>query len=207
VKAICPSCGAGGSIELFVADGEWREAILAAAELPSDCGKPALRYVGMFRPASRFLTPSRAALLLREVCDMIINGSDRNRQCIKAPAYVWREAMLEMYFNEKINRPLKSHGYLLEVVQSKLTQRSDIDQSERAANRRNAEPSRVRTTSMQPIGDALPASTLPELPADSRDAWLKKSRELLLSEGFSKKFLNTFFIEQRAREMYADSQS
>jgi hypothetical protein len=207
MKITCPSCGAGGSVELFVADGEWRTAIMAAAQLPSDCGVPALRYIGLFRPAKRFLTPDRAATLLHDVCDMIINGAERNRQQVKAPAYVWREALLEMHRNPTISRPLKSHGYLLEVVQSMLTRRSDIDQSERASNRRNADSSRPRTASMQPIADALPANALPDLPASERDAWLKKARELLLSEGFQKKFLIAPLIEQRAKELYADAKS
>jgi len=144
---------------------------------------------------------------LREVCDMIINGSDRNRQCIKAPAYVWREAMLEMYFNEKISRPLKSHGYLLEVVQSKLTQRSDIDQSERAANRRNAEPSRVRTTSIKPIGDIIKEATLPNLPDGKKGLWMEKATADLIDKGMKKQFIIAPLVEQRAKEMYADSQS
>jgi len=223
MKAACPCCGAGGSVELFIADAEWRKAIMAAAQLPSDCGTPAVCYVGMFRPPKRFLTPGRAALLLREVCDMIINGAERNRQAVEAPAYIWRQALLEMHDNSKITRPLKSHGYLLEVVQSKLAQRDDVNQSERTANRRNAEPSRTRTTLMQvgagprarPVSvnnqgrpqGAAPTSALPNIPDGKKGLWMKKATADLLDKGMKEQFIIAPLVEQRAKEMYADSQS
>jgi len=135
MKMTCPSCGAGGSIGLFIADADARKAVLAAAKLPSDCGTWVLKYIAMFAPQERFLTTTRAAKLISECCDMIISGIDFDRDHITAPSYVWRQAMMQMLENQDIRRPIKNHHYLLRIVQSILNKRNDIDQSERAANR------------------------------------------------------------------------
>jgi len=206
IKGTCPNCGAGGDILFFIADADARKATLEAAKLPSDCGVYVLKYITMFSPESRFLTPGRYAKLITECCDMILNGVDFDRTNIKAPSYVWRQAMSEMHDNQSIQRPIKNHHYLLRIVQSILNKRNDIDQSERAANRRNAEPSRIRTSSMQPIAEALP-SALPNVPDGKKGIWMKKATADLIEKGMKKQFIIAPLVEQRAREMYADSQS
>jgi len=203
MKITCPSCGTGGSISLFMADTDARRAVLAAARLPSDCGMATLKYISLFTPRDRFLTSTRAARLITECCDMIISGVDFDRDHIKAPSYIWRQAMLEMIENEKIDRPIKNHHYLLRIVQTMLNKRSDVNQAERADARRNSETVRVRSTSMQPIAEALPGA-LPDIPADVRPALLKLAREALLGDGFKEKFLIAPLIEQKAKELYAD---
>ena len=211
MKVTCPSCGAGGSISLFIADADARKAVLAAAKLPSDCGTWVLKYIALFAPQERFLTTSRAAKLITECCDMIIDGVDFDRDHIKAPSYVWRQAMMQMLEQQELRRPIKNHHYLLRIVQSILTRRNDIDQSERAANRRLAEPARIHTTSMQPISEALPDNAaeqaLPEVPIDEEDKWHTLAREALIKEGFNPKFVPLPIVAVKAKEMYADAQS
>lgn len=207
MKGICPSCGAGGSIELFIADVEWREAIIEAAKLPSDCGSLALRYIGMFRSGSRFLTPDRSARLIREMCAMIIDGVDFDRQHINAPSHVWRDAIIDMLDAPNVKRPLKNHNYLLRIVQSKLGQKSDIDQSERAATYRN-QTKTDRQGAMKAVGEVLEKTALPDLPADQRDEWLEKAKIDLVENHDMKlgAFMSDFLIESRAKELYAGAQ-
>jgi len=204
MKGTCPACGFGGGLEGFLADAEWREAVLAAAELPSDCGALAIRYVGLFRPEKRALSPSRAARLIREVCDMLIEGVDFDRQRIKAPSHVWRQALIQMLDAPNIQRPLRNHHYLLRIVQGLLAKQADMTQADRAMRRRSA--ARM-DTGPAPIGQALERvaePALPELPPDERETRMAKARETLLSEGFTEKWLVEPLVEQKAREMYAE---
>jgi len=205
MKLTCPSCGAGGSASLFIADADARKAVLAAASLPSDCGAWTLKYISLFAPKSKFLTSTRFAKLITECCDMIISGVDFDREHITAPSHVWQQAFMQILDQQDLRRPLKNHHYLLRIVQSNLTRRNDIEQASRADSRRNAEPSRIRTSSMQPISQALEdKGALPEIPATEREAWLTKAHTDLLDKGMNKKFIIAPLVEQRAREMYAE---
>jgi len=218
MKGTCPSCGFGGGIEAFRNDAQWRKAVFAAAKLPSDCGTRTLNYMAMFRPSTRNLTPERAARIICEVCAMITDGVAFDRQMIKAPSHVWRQALMEIK-DADIRRPLKNHHYLLRIVQSKLAARTDADQAERHQSRRGQ--SHVNT-GLQDVGQPLvgcrsggqtrqgtspcPTDPLDGVSAEDRKRWLKKAREALLADGFSPKFMAQPLIEQKAREMIIRNQ-
>lgn len=206
MKATCPSCGVGGSIELFLADLEWREAVLESARLPSDCAGPAMRYLGMFRPGTRYLTPDRTARLLREVADMILHGADFDRQHIHAPSHVWRAALIDMLDAPNVKRPLKNHHYLLRIVQGKLGQQADAAPAERAELRRNSE-SVQRNGPMRPIAEFIEPE-LPALPLDQRAQWMQAAlSDLLMDKHFNKDFPPPeVLIEHRARQMFKKAQ-
>ena len=204
MKATCPACGFAAGLEAYIADADWREAVMAAAELPSDCGTLAIRYVGLFRPGKRALSPDRAARLIREVCDMIIKGVDFDRRRIDAPSHIWSQALMEVLERPNLQRPLKNHHYLLRIVESKLAARDDAFQAERAERRRGE--SRIQTGPRR-LGDMLDnkqQSALPELPQAERAERMAKARELLIEEGFKESWLVEPLIEQKAREMYAE---
>ncbi len=112
MKITCPACGAGGSISLFMADADARDAILEAAKLPSDCGALVLKYIAMFAPATRHLSMDRAKRLIGDCCAMITDGVDFDRQHVTAPSHVWRAALLDILAAPNIQRPLKNHNYL-----------------------------------------------------------------------------------------------
>lgn len=200
MKGTCPACGFGAGLEAFLADAEWREAVLAAAALPSDCGTLAIRYVGLFRPGKRALTPDRAARLIREVCEIITSGVDFDRRRIEAPSHVWRAALIEMLNKTDLRRPIKNHNYLLRIVESRLAARTDMQQVERAETRRLSEEQRVRSGGMSHVATQL----LPQIPEGERAERLERARAVLLEEGFNPKFLAEPLIEQKAREMYAE---
>jgi len=208
MKATCPSCGAGGSISLFIADADARTAIMESAKLPSDCGTLTLKYIAMFAPAKRNLTMDRAARLIREVCSMITEGVEFDRQAIKAPSYVWRAALADMLAAPNIQRPLKNHNYLLRIIQSRLASRTDASQADRHQARRaqahvNVGPQPV--TKSHECGKTEWRDPLDELSTEDRDRWLKKARETLLNDGFKNTFMAQPLIEQKAREMYMDA--
>lgn len=197
----CPACGFAAGIESFIADGEWREAVLAAAALPSDCGPLVVRYAGLFRPEKRALTPSRAARLLREVCAMITDGVDFDRRRIEAPSHIWRRALIQVLDAPNIQRPLRNHHYLLRVVQSLLAKRDDAIQAERHRQRRSE--SHVRNGAMRPLAEAVQPQPDPldGLDAEPRRGLFMKARQSLIEDGFKPGFIIQPLIEQRMREL------
>lgn len=116
----CPNCGAANSLDSLVSDAEAAEVLKMLLELDADIGKAAIRYIGLFRPAKSQLSWARTAKLLNELLSMIkAQEAARDGVCFPAPAEAWIHG-----FNETVNArdqgrlklPLKSHGYLLEIV-------------------------------------------------------------------------------------------
>ena len=115
-----PNCGAANSLDSLVSDAEAAEVLKMLLELDADIGKAAIRYIGLFRPAKSQLSWARTAKLLNELLSMIkAQEAARDGVCFPAPAEAWIHG-----FNETVNArdqgrlklPLKSHGYLLEIV-------------------------------------------------------------------------------------------
>ena len=116
----CPNCGAANSLDSLVSDAEAAEVLKMLLELDADIGKAAIRYIGLFRPGKSQLSWGRTAKLLNELLPMIkAQEAARDGVCFPAPAEAWIHG-----FNETVNArdqgrlklPLKSHGYLLEIV-------------------------------------------------------------------------------------------
>lgn len=116
----CPNCGAANSLDSLVSDAEAAEVLKMLLELDADIGKAAIRYIGLFRPAKSQLSWARTAKLLNELLPMIkAQEAARDGVCFPTPTEAWIHG-----FNETVNArdqgrlklPLKSHGYLLEIV-------------------------------------------------------------------------------------------
>jgi len=118
VKLVCPCCGATLSIEALLTDGAARETVAAALALPAPLGDRVLRYLALFRPASRALSWDRAGKLLHELLGPIKAAQvERNGRAWAAPLPLWEQAFDQMLANrETLRLPLKGHGYLFEVV-------------------------------------------------------------------------------------------
>lgn len=114
----CPACGATFSLDAIIGHEGAREAVLAALQLPAPLGKTLIQYVGLFRPVQRALSMDRLAKLLNELLPMISKSQiERNGSIFAAPVDYWRNAMETMLAGrDKLTLPLKSHGYLLEII-------------------------------------------------------------------------------------------
>lgn len=114
----CPACGATFSLDAIIGHEGARDAVLAALQMPAPLGKTLIQYVALFRPAQRALSMDRLAKLLNELLPMISKAQiERNGTIYAAPADYWRNAMDSMLAGrDKLTLPLKSHGYLLEVI-------------------------------------------------------------------------------------------
>ena len=116
----CTNCGAVHSLDSLINDADASSVLRAVLEMDAEMGKAAIRYVGLFRPAKSQLSWSRTAKLLNELMPMIkAQEAVRDGVSSPAPAEAWLHG-----FNETVNArdqgrlklPLKSHGYLLEIV-------------------------------------------------------------------------------------------
>jgi len=114
----CPACGATFSLDAIIGHEGARDAVLVALQLPAPLGKTLIQYVGLFRPAQRALSMDRLAKLLNELLPMISKAQiERNGSIYAAPVDYWRNAMETMLASrDKLTLPLKSHGYLLEII-------------------------------------------------------------------------------------------
>lgn len=125
-EARCPSCGFFGSLETFIDDDSGKA--LAQALSLSPIGSALLKYLGLFRPSERKLTMSRANKLLTELVPQITaQRIMRNGHVVDVPLAVWEialEKMLVLRDTGKLSLPLKSHGYLYEILVSEAAQTS-----------------------------------------------------------------------------------
>jgi len=93
--------------------------IVARAKAESEAlAKLLVQYVVLFRPATRQLSLDRLAALLGELLPLIEAGRiERGGRIWAAPLDAWKAALEDMIAKrDKLTLPLKSHGYLLEVI-------------------------------------------------------------------------------------------
>lgn len=145
MKCRCPNCGSENSLDTLIDDEPALKAIVAVLKA-TPAGRAVIKYLGLFRPAQRQLSFPKVAKLLTELMPMIeAQEIKRNGIAYPAPHHVWESAIekvIEARDAGRLQTPLKSHGYLLEVVitegkrlSDENVQRADAKkQAERAAN-------------------------------------------------------------------------
>lgn len=118
MQITCPCCGARFSIEAVLSDASARRMLQWALKMPAPVGDPIIRYIALFRPENRALSWSRAEKLLHELQADIERGEIRRRgRTWSAPIEHWKIALEEILgMSGKLTLPLKSHGYLYEIL-------------------------------------------------------------------------------------------
>jgi hypothetical protein len=165
MKLPCPACGAMFSIEAAANDAAARRLMALLAGLPEDVGRALLPYLALFRPEKTALRWSRALALAEEIAPAIKAGRvTRHGTTYAVPRETWVAGM--QYLADRpqgLRLPLKSHGYLLEVL---------TNQAEKAAAR--AERQREDERKHRPGADDGPRPV-----GDTNyEELLKKSREI-----------------------------
>lgn len=117
----CPACGAVASLDLLLAaeDGA-SEVIKIAAEMQPELWRLIVQYLALFRPQKTKLSFNRMASLLGELHPMIKNAVfERSGKQYHAPLNYWLSAIEQMLAQrDRLTLPLKSHGYLFEIMMS-----------------------------------------------------------------------------------------
>ena len=120
MRTRCPSCGATLSLDALIAHDAAREALAAAFKLSGQLGSALVRYLALFRPETRELTMDRVGRLLGEILpDIQAQRISRDGQVFEAPADAWIwaiEQSLAARDAGRLKTPLKSHGWLYEVI-------------------------------------------------------------------------------------------
>ena len=120
MRITCPACGAEMTLDVLVAHEGARESVLMALQLPAPIGKLLVQYLAMFRPGKRQLTWDRVSVILGELQGPIGQATiERGGRSWPAPLDYWKAAlehMVQLRDSGRLQLPLKSHGYLLEVI-------------------------------------------------------------------------------------------
>lgn len=122
MKTKCPACGATTSLDALLGHSDASQAFAASLSITGPLAKPLVKYLAMFRSESRDLTFERTAKLLNELApDIVAKQIKRGHHTYPAPqgAWIWAiNIMLERRDQQKLDLPLKTHGYLYEVISS-----------------------------------------------------------------------------------------
>jgi hypothetical protein len=153
------------TIDVLIGHEGAREAVLAALQLPAPLGKLLVLYLAMFRPAKRQLSWERVSSLLEELRAPIAAAQiERHGRTWPAPLEYWKaalEQMVQLRDAAKLQLPLKSHGYLLEVIagmSGKAEAKAENDrEGHRAGHAKSASPSfRVMERSEPVVAAEMP---------------------------------------------------
>jgi hypothetical protein len=105
-------------MDVVIAHDGAREALVEAMGMNAALGKRLVQYLALFRPPHRQLTMDRVAKLLREIAPCIKEARiERNGRIWPIPQESWSLALDEIVAKkDKLTLPLKSHGYLFEML-------------------------------------------------------------------------------------------
>lgn len=120
MKVTCPACGSGFDIDAAVSDADARRFVDLVAGLQPAIAKPLIQYLALFRPEKTGLRWSRMLTLAQELVPMIRDARiTRNGTAYAVPIESWAAALSMLADRPKnLQLPLKSHGYLLEILAS-----------------------------------------------------------------------------------------
>ena len=120
MRSRCPCCGTTSSLDVLVAHEDARAALAAAFQVSMPLGSALVRYLALFRPATRELTMPRVATLTHALLPFIQAGSiPRKGRDWPVAIEDWVQAIeLALLARDagKLTLPLSTHGYLFEVL-------------------------------------------------------------------------------------------
>lgn len=165
MRLTCPCCGCVASVEAWLADADARQVMALAMSLPGSLGPSLLRYLSLFRPAHRALGWDRALKLLQELEAPIRQATlQRHGRPWAAPLALWQAALdqvLAARDEGRLKLPLKSHGYLYEIVVG-LSGRGEA-RAEVERERQAAYPYARAHAPDAPLSRGIPETALAEL--------------------------------------------
>jgi hypothetical protein len=153
MRITCPGCGAQYSLEAALQADAGREALMRALQMPAPLARLWAQYLAMFRSKSRALAMDRAERLMAELLPSLDEQMVRRNGVTRpAPLAVWEAAlreMVELRNAGKLTLPLKSHGYLLEIVFSAADKIDAKAEREREDERKRGDHRKASSQSME----------------------------------------------------------
>lgn len=153
MNVTCPSCGAEMDLDVLLAHEDSRQALAVLARLCLPLSKTALQYIRLFKPATRQMSHSRVVKLIEELLpDMQRAAITHNGRDWSADLDTWSSAferVLQQRDNNKLTLPLKSHGYLYEVIVGLADKAESVAERAIEADRRNHRTTTGATPDLQ----------------------------------------------------------
>lgn len=184
----CPGCGAQLTWEVAVAHETSRELMVRALRLPRELARIVPSYIALFRPPQRQLTWARFAPLLDELVTAIDAAQiERRGRVWPAPLDYWRvalETVLAARDQGRLALPLKSHGYLYEVLvglSDAAERQQEAQREERAAYRYARSASEGATGAAQSVAQIVERGQMSEDSRAALDALKRRHRHALAS--------------------------
>lgn len=142
MKLVCPACGSVNSLDSLLGHDGARAALAELAALSGPFASAVLRYLALFRPEKRQLSLDRVASLLAELNPMILSARiERNGRSYAAPREVWIGAIDSILASrDRLVLPLKSHGYLLEIIIGQIHKAEKAGEDKRENSRAGHTP-------------------------------------------------------------------
>jgi hypothetical protein len=181
MRLTCSACGASASLDAAIAHEGAREAVIIALQLPAPLGKLLVQYVALFRPATRQLSLDRLAALLGELLPLIEAGRiERGGRIWAVPLDAWKAALEDMIAKrDKLTLPLKSHGYLLEVIAGQAGKVEAAAETRKEAGARGVTPVGTHASHR----DFKPPKKAEKSSPESAKAWMAGVKEALKPKG------------------------
>lgn len=155
MKIVCPICQAEYPLEAALNDVAARQAVVRAFEL-TEIGSLLIRYVQLFKPAKQALSMVKLAKMLDELVPMVKSGQiTRGGTIYAAPQAYWQQGIETMLASrDKLSLPLKSHGYLLEIMSGFANKASAQAEKQHEQGRKYGEIKTCTKSQTDHVGDA-----------------------------------------------------
>ena len=165
----CPHCQR--QIDLLAAcdTADGREFFEAVVALPAPAIKPVLRYLELFSPPQRGLSWGRLNRLLRDLQEPLKRGElRRDGKLYTAPVSTWLAAMTHLVEDppQTLTLPLRSHGYLLQIIAGRAERVAAATEQARIDSQRHRPAAPSPAPAPTALADGGP------VPAPARDAAL-----------------------------------
>lgn len=165
MRTICPACGATSSLDALVGHAGARDAVASLIEHHPSLGRPALAYLGLFRPKTQELRLERVAKLLAPLLkDMSRGAITRTGRDWTLTTEQWRQGfnvVVQARDKGTIQCPLKDHAYLYEVLKHIADKEEGRAESQAEADRRAAAQCRVPHTESPILSAAKAVEKVP----------------------------------------------
>lgn len=132
MKVTCPACGSAFDLDAAVSDVDARCFVALVAGLDPRVAKPLIQYLSLFRPEKTGMRWSRMFALAEELMPMIREARlRRNGATYAVPQEAWAAAFSMLADRPKnLTLPLKTHGYLLEILASQAEKIAAVAEKE-----------------------------------------------------------------------------
>lgn len=186
MELTCPCCKTRFPLQAGFLEADGLELAALYGALDPETARAMDAYLMLFKPKKTCLSNKRALTLAAELLPFILNGRfKRGGESYAAAAADWAAAMGNLVAHPPSKLPLKSHGYLVEVVIGTLADRINKERAERDDLARDLKKNEVnqfaekrakdeRVTLPPGIAEALSSLSASMKAPTPTDAWGKK---------------------------------